>query len=413
MLSTAYENEIRDLDISSSITAYRKIKLEPEKEKSRNKCNVDFAHDIFRFIKSNKEKDLVAITFDIKSFFDNLDHRLLKKYWKRIIKSGTDLPEDHYNVFRNITKFSYIEEDDLFENFKNQIIVERKPKSFKEIKIKKKNYLRNKRAVSYCSKDNIEEIRNLGLIKSNKRVKDNNGYLLREKGIPQGSPISATLANVYMLDFDKQAHDMLKNIGGVYQRYSDDMVAICPIEFEQEIIDHFMTSIVNYKLEIQKSKTQVYHFKYDKKTKRHYCFEKNINTNRLQDNTLFEYLGFQFDGYHTLIKNSSISNYYRKMKRTFARSRFYTFHNRTATKGQVFKTRLYKKFTFIGAERRRIYQRHPSKSDLFILSHKYDWGNFITYAKLAETTIIDNKIGGQLKRHWRKFHELMKKIEGK
>src|SRR5690606_19141548 len=244
------------------------------------------AHDIFRFIKSNKEKDLVAITFDIKSFFDNLDHSLLKKYWKRIIKSGADLPEDHYNVFRNITKFSYIEEDDLFENFKNQIIVERKPKSFKEIKIKKKNYLQNKRAVAYCSKDNIEEIRNLGLIKSYKRVKNNKDYLLRAKGIPQGSPISSTLANVYMLDFDKQAHDMLKNIGGVYQRYSDDMVAICPIEFEQEIIDHFLTSIINYKLEIQKSKTQVYHFKYDKKTERHYCFEKNINTNRLQDNTV-------------------------------------------------------------------------------------------------------------------------------
>ncbi|MCB9245692.1 MAG: RNA-dependent DNA polymerase [Flavobacteriales bacterium] len=413
ILSTAYENEIRDLGISSSIAAYRKIKLDSEKEKSRNKCNVDFAHDIFQFIKSNKEKDLVAITFDIKSFFDNLDHKLLKKYWKRIIKSGADLPEDHYNVFRNITKFSYIEEDDLFENFKNQIIVERKPKSFKEIKIKKKNYLRNKRAVAYCSKDNIEEIRNLGLIKSNKRVKDNKNYLLRAKGIPQGSPISATLANVYMLDFDKQAHDMLKNIGGVYQRYSDDMVAICPIEFEQEIIDHFLSSIINYKLEIQKSKTQVYHFKYDNKTERHYCFEKNLNTSRLQDNTLFEYLGFQFDGYHTLIKNSSISNYYRKMKRTFARSSFYTFHNKTATKGQVFKTRLYKKFTFVGAERRRIYQRHPSKSDVFILSHKYDWGNFITYAKLAEKTIIDNKIGGQLKRHWRKFHELMKKIERK
>ncbi len=413
ILSSAYESEISELGISSSITAYRKIKLNPEKEKSRNKCNIDFAHDIFQFIKANKGKNLVAITFDIKSFFDNLDHKLLKKYWKRVIKSGADLPKDHYNVFRNITKFSYIEEDELFDNFKNQIIVERKPKSFKEIKIKKKNYLRNKRAVAYCSKDNIDEIRNLGLIKSNKRIKDNEDYPLRTKGIPQGSPISATLANVYMLDFDKQAHDMLKNIGGVYQRYSDDMVAICPIEFEQQIINHFLSSILTYKLEIQKSKTQVFHFIYDNEAEKHYCFEKNLNTNRLQDNTLFEYLGFQFDGYHTLIKNSSISNYYRKMKRTFARSRFYIFHNRTATKGQVFKTRLYKKFTYVGAERRRIYQRHPSKSDLFILSHKYDWGNFITYAKLAEKTIIDNKIGGQLKRHWRKFHELMKKIEGK
>jgi hypothetical protein len=413
ILSAAYEREISDLGISNCITAYRKIKLNPEKDKSRNKCNIDFAHDIFRFIKANKEKNLVAITFDIKSFFDNLDHRLLKKYWKRIIKSGVDLPEDHYNVFRNITKFAYIEEDDLFDKFKNQIIVERKPKSFKELEIKKKNYLRNKRAVAYCSKDNIEDIRNLSLIKSNKRIKENEDFKLRTKGIPQGSPISATLANVYLLDFDKQTHDILKKIGGVYQRYSDDMVAICPIEFEQEIINHFLSSILTYKLEIQKSKTQVFHFIYSNKTEKHYCFEKNLNTNKLQDNTHFEYLGFQFDGYHTLIKNSSISNYYRKMKRSFARSRFYTFHNRTATKGKVFKTRLYKKFTFVGAERRRIYQRHPSKSDLFILSHKYDWGNFITYAKLAEKTIVDNKIGGQLRRHWRKFHELLKKIEEK
>lgn len=413
ILSSDYEKEISKLDISSSITAYRKIKLDPIKENSRNKCNVDFANDIFKFIKASKGKDLVAITFDIKSFFDNLDHKLIKRYWKRVIKSGADLPEDHYNVFRNITKFSYIEEDDLFENFKNQIIVERKPKSFKEIKIKKKNYLRNKRAVAYCSKENIDDIRNLGLIKSNKRIKDKGVFEPRTKGIPQGSPISATLANVYMLDFDKQAHDMLKNIGGVYQRYSDDMVAICPVEFEEVIVNHFLSSIQTYKLEIQKSKTQVFHFAYDENAERHFCFEKNLNTNRLQNNTLFEYLGFQFDGFNTLIKSSSISNYYRKMKRTFARSRFYTYHNKTVTKGDVFKTRLYKKFTHVGASRRRIYQRHPNKSDIFILSHRYDWGNFITYAKLAEKTIPDNKIGGQLKRHWRKFHELMSKIEEK
>lgn len=412
IISSDYESEIGALGLKSCITAYRKIKLNPENEKSRNKCNIDFAQDIFQFIKARKEENLVAITFDIKSFFDNLDHSLLKKYWKRVIKSNADLPKDHYNVFRNITRFSYIEEDELFENFKNQIIVERKPKLFKEIKIKKKNYLRNKRAVAYCSKDKIDVIRKLGLIKSNKRFKNNENYILRTKGIPQGSPISAILANVYLLDFDHEAQTMLEGINGVYQRYSDDMVAICPVEFEQQVISHFLTSILKYKLEIQKTKTQVFHFIYDNQAGRHYCFEKNLRTNKLQHNTRFEYLGFQFDGYHTLIKNSSISNYYRKMKRAFARSRFYAIHNKTETKGEIFKSRLYKKFTYIGAERRRIYQRHPNKSNKFILTNRYDWGNFITYAKLAEQTIVDNKIGRQMKKNWRKFHELMKKIEG-
>ena len=272
--------------------------------------------------------------------------------------------------------------------------------------------MRNKRAVAYCSKENIDEIRAAGLIKSNKYY-DKESTVLRDKGIPQGSPISATLANIYMLEFDNEAHHFLTNLGGVYQRYSDDMVAICPIMYEKEIIEHFQSSIRKFKLEIQQAKTQVFHFLFDASSDRHYCFEKNLNTNRLQHNTLFEYLGFQFDGKYTLIKNSSISSYYRKMKRSFARSHFFTYHNKTTTNGEVFKTRLYKRFTYVGAKRRRIYQRHPNKTNVFILTHRYDWGNFITYAKMAQDTIVGNKIGGQIKRHWRKFHEMMRKIEHK
>jgi hypothetical protein len=213
-----------------------------------------------------------------------------------------------------------------------------------------------------------------------------------------------------MLDFDKKSNDLLKNLGGLYQRYSDDMVAISPIGSEDKIINHFLTTIKESDLEIQMSKTQVFHFRYDKILKRHYCNEKNLNTKHLQNNTYFEYLGFQFDGLNTLIKNSSMSSFYRKMKRAFTRSIFYTYHNRTKTKGQVFKARLYKRYTHVGAERRRIYRRHPMKSNVFFLSHKYDWGNFITYAKLAQKTFPENKIGGQLKRHWKKFHALMNTI---
>jgi len=412
LLSKKYEEILNDYGISNCVTAYRKIPKDPTIEKSRNKCNIDFANDVFQYIKNNQEKELVAITFDIKSFFDNLNHSYLKKNWRTILKSGTDLPPDHYNIFKNITKFSYVEEDDLFNEFQEKIIVERKPRSFKEIKIKKKNYLRNKRAVAYCSKENIGEIRSKGLIKSNKYIINDSGdKVLRTKGIPQGSPISANLANIYMIDFDKTANDLLTSLNGIYQRYSDDMVAICPKKFEEKVIEHFLSTIKNVHLEIQMSKTQIFHFIYDEVTGRKKCFEKNRNTNRLQNNTVFEYLGFQFDGHYTLIKSASLSGYYRKMKRSFKRSFFYTYHNRTITKGEVFKSRLYKRFTFKGAQRRRIYQRHPTKTNVFTLSHKYDWGNFITYANLASNTITDNKIASQLKNHWKIFHKLMKEIE--
>lgn len=414
MLAKGYEELIKELEIGACVTAYRRIKLNPESENSRNKCNIDFANDAFQYIKSNKGCNLVAITFDVKGFFDNLDHSILKKNWRRVIGSGIDLPANHYNVYRNITKFSYVEEDDLFDFFKDKIVVERQPSLLKKVEVDKKRYLRDKRAVAYCYKENIDEIRNAGLIKNNKHVyEEDNGYVLRKKGIPQGSPISATLANMYMIDFDKNTHNYLKSIGGVYQRYSDDMVAICPVEYEDEVIEHFMKSIKEYKLEIQQEKTQVFHFLFDKTADRHFCYEKNRKTDRLQNNTSFEYLGFQFDGFYTMIKNASISNYYRKMKRDFARSWFYTYHNTTDTKGEVFKNRLYKRHTHVGAKRRRVYKRDPHKTNVFRKSHKYDWGNFITYAQLSEKTIPDNKIGGQVKGHWRKFHQLMKSIENK
>lgn len=412
-LSKEYEKVIAELNIGNYVTAYRKIKLEPDKKKGRNKCNIDFANDVFQFIKTQKGQDLVAVTFDITSFFDNLDHSLLKKQWKRVIKADINLPKDHYKVFRNITKFSYIEEWELFEKFKTKIIVKKAQNKIMKKSIKKPSYFRNQKAVAYCDTESIKEIRELGLIKANKYVNEDGEVRLRKKGIPQGSPISATLANIYMIDFDKKVGDFLHDLGGVYQRYSDDMVAVCPIENEQQVIDHFLSSIQEFKLEIQKSKTQVFHFLFDDKADRHFCYEKNLNTGHIQNNTLFEYLGFQFDGQYTLIKNSSISNYYRKMKKSFSRSAFYAYHNRTATNGEIFKRRLYKKFTDVGAERRRMYKRHPHKTNVFIRTHKQDWGNFLSYANLAKKVMPNNKIGQQIKRNWRKFHELMRKIERK
>ena len=122
-LSEKYEQIIKERKIDKSITAYRRIPLCPINKKVRNKCNVDFANEIFEFIRENKENNLVAITFDIKNFFNNLDHKILKRQWCKVLDVRT-LDEANYNIFRNITKFSYIEEYEIFNEFKNEIIVE-------------------------------------------------------------------------------------------------------------------------------------------------------------------------------------------------------------------------------------------------------------------------------------------------
>lgn len=407
IISNAYEKQLHANKINDCVTAYRQVKVDPANNNSRNKSNVDFADEVFNFIRSSKEKELVAITFDIKSFFDHLDHKLLKKYWRKIIPTFTD---DHYNVFRNITKFSYVDECQIFKLFKDQILVERKPNLKTPKPVARKIHLKNKRAIAYCKKRDIDLIRQNGLIKTNKYERDSldpSLLTIRKKGIPQGSPISAILANVYLFEFDQTVNSYVNCLGGIYRRYSDDMIVICDARYKQNVIDQFRSEIRAYNLEIQTNKTQVFDFKFDKKFNRYFCFEYNLKTKRLQNNSVFEYLGFQFDGEFVMLRNSSLAGYYRKMKRSIRRGRFHAIHNRTSTKFQLFKSRLYKRFTYVGANRRRVYMRDPNNKSSFVLSHKYDWGNYLTYANLAARNMNTNKIAGQIKRHWRKFHKLL------
>lgn len=51
---------------------------------------------------------------DFTNFFDNLDHQYLKQQWCSLLQVS-QLPADHYAVFKNITKYSKWELDDLLE----------------------------------------------------------------------------------------------------------------------------------------------------------------------------------------------------------------------------------------------------------------------------------------------------------
>src|SRR5690606_7878817 len=169
-----------------------------------------------------------AIVADVTAFFDNLDHKILKKQWCRIL-GGQTLPNDHFNVFKALTNIKYVESDQLFNSYKGTMLVKRGvPNSSKEevkrISIKSKRLFKEKKAIAFCTKKEFLH-NNLNLVISAQN----------KIGIPQGSPISATLANVYMLDFDQEVQDLTDSIKGYYQRYSDDLIIICEQQYENEV----------------------------------------------------------------------------------------------------------------------------------------------------------------------------------
>lgn len=409
ILSEKYEQILKKRNIEDVVTAYRRIPVHPNNKHSRNKCNIDFANEVFDFIRKNHEKHLVAISFDIKSFFDNLDHKIIKKSWCSILGVNT-LDDAHYNVYKNITKFSYIEEYEIFHEFKNEIIIETKSGKQKRKKIDKIKYLRNQSAIAFCKKNEFKQrIAKKGYIKKNKYIIDSGEIRIRNKGIPQGSPISSILANIYLLDFDTKINNYVKKNNGLYRRYSDDMVVICNADLRESIISLLKSELIKFGLETQESKTQIFHFKRNKD--KYSCYFESQNGNLVQ-NRNFEYLGFQFDGYFALLKSSSLAKFYRKMKRTLNRSTYYAkFTKNGKLKGELFRTRLYKKFSYLGAKRRMKYVKDKTDPSKWIKTYKYDWGNFLTYAYFAARIMDNNKIKHQVKNHWNILNKLIKEKE--
>lgn len=400
LIYTPYEEKLKEFHLEEVVTAYRRIPKNKENPKGSNKCNIDFANDIFKIIKNYSEEKFAVITFDIKSFFDNINHNLLRKSMMGVL-GVQKLSNDFFNVFKNITRFSYVDIQDIFREYQNEIICKktnRKGIFIKEVNkyVPKLKFLRNQEAIAFCYKNDFLKNKK-HLIKSHKFVKDEEGNLIpRNFGIPQGSPISSTLANLYLLHFDKKNNDFITSKNGFYRRYSDDMIVVCQYSDIEEIEKLFYEEIRNYQLEIQPQKTQKFIFEREKDTmKCGQVFENNV----INWNKNLIYLGFEYDGKKVLLKSASLAGFYRKMKKSILRGKYLA----RISKREVFKRRLYKKYTFRGARRYKIY-KWCNKEKKFKPTSQQNWGNFLSYAKKASNIMEDNQIKGQIKNHWRIFH---------
>jgi hypothetical protein len=362
ILSDLYEEQIEDEPYSESVVAYRSFK----EITGEAQCNIHFARHVFDFIadQCTPQRPLAALAFDVSSFFDNLDHKRLKTEWGKIL--GTQrLPEDHYNLYTSLTQYAYVKLSRLKE------ILEYYEKSRKERSRKKK----------ICSAETFrKEIRGEGHVIVNHH----------DWGIPQGTPISALLSNIYMRPFDRAVYEKVDDLGGFYRRYSDDLITVVPAERASEVKAFVMDKIYDLELTIQERKTDPYRLDHDGSSIT--C----VNEDTGEEEPL-QFLGFVYDGTNVRIRPSSLTSFYRRMNGAVkAEANRADQGDPVDADGRlIHRNSLYERFSHLGDR------------------------NFITYAYRAADRMDESDqlsgdaIRAQVAGHWESLHDRIEEWEGK
>jgi hypothetical protein len=277
------------------------------------------------------------------------------------------MPADHFAVFKSLTRFSWVERTNAYEAM-----------GISEHNSKPKHLSRSR----ICDPQQFRtQIRNAGHINFNP---DSD----KHRGIPQGSPISALLSNIYMFEFDKAMHAAATACGGLYRRYCDDIMLIVPPEHAAAVEAVAMNFIQLLKLNINSDKTNIVNFPQS-------VTQPALNGEELQ------YLGFVFDGTAKRIRNTSLLRYYSKMRRGvhLAKQTQRKYNRKETKQGRPLtplrKRQLHVKYSYLA--KRRVY-RIPGKS-------ANTKENFITYAIRAADKMQAPEIKKQIRNHWPKLQK--------
>ena len=311
LLNNLYNDYCTKLDINDVAVAYR--------TNMPGQSNVNFAKKAIEFIKSTKE--CFIMIGDFTNFFDNLDHVYLKMQWCNLLNTSI-LPNDHYAVFKNITRYSKFKLSDLL----------------------KIHGLKN-------NKKDIRKLNSKRRVLSPIELRNNTSYIEKNKdyGIPQGSPMSGVLANIYMLEADEEISRFVNYHKGIYMRYSDDFIIVLPISDENKAISKLkaINNLFNNpkypRLILEPNKTQYYRFFNNSIVN---CGNK-IYLNADCSDKQMDFLGFKFDGNKVSLRDKTISKYYQRTRRkakTISKGGRYTKNG-----NQISMKNLYIKYSERGA----------------------------------------------------------------
>jgi hypothetical protein len=411
-LQSAYLKELEKVPhLAKCVTAYRRIK-NPNKQNSY-KSTIHFAHEVFEEIKHRSAEGCWVLKFDIEKFFSSMDHKVLKRAWCDLIREST-LPADHYNVFKAATKFSYILRDDLRLSHAR----EGRRYGFDERQLSE---IRKSNVSAYF--ENPKSLRNFiddGNIKIYKnQFRNDNDEVI---GIPQGLPISATLANLYLLNFDQAViEEIVKAHGGYYRRYSDDIIIICNSLNKDYIIDFVDKTLrVDSKVKINKEKTEQYFYCESELRGQSVKMVHLLTKEGLLRNHPLTYLGFEYYGYKTLIKAANLSKFYRRMinavKCRSKRAVLASIKNPSVSDA-LFRRRLYRLYTNINLDGKTVKSKFkklvPNRFGYAIYTSENMEddirSNYFTYANKAAEIMNESRILRQVRRHRTVFNSAVKK----
>lgn len=291
------EKAYSSLGLSDCVIAYR----------SMGKSNYHFAKEAQDFVRSKERAAVICL--DVHGFFDNLDHAKLKRDLKAVL-GVEELSDDWYRVFRSVTSFRYVELEKL--------------KEFDDLKTR----LRDRRHPLIT----ILEAKQRGI----QIVKNPNKF-----GIPQGTPISAGLSNLYMMELDAALQAYVIGIGGFYRRYSDDIIIACDPDDMHNAEQYAEGLISSSCLEVQAAKT-----------------ERVILSG--QNALDFQYLGFLLGNRHAVLRQKSLSKQWRAARRSFKNVRKVGERAIAAGKAdRIYRRKICVKFTDAG---RRNFLKYASRS---------------------------------------------------
>lgn len=338
MLGELYEKYIRDLGFSECVVAYRST---PPVEINGVKCSfstIPAVYDVVQYVREHNNK-CVALAFDMSSFFDCIDHRNLKDEWKKVL--GVDeLPRDHYNIFKALTRYSFVEHNEIKEYVK-YIEAEENGASADDGgtasekadagNIKDEQLFSGRERVSlrkyFTSISDFRKFRKW--YSQNEQYADyksfhkNPGMADKDApyGIPQGLSISAVLSNIYMIPFDEAISAYAREKGYLYRRYCDDIMLVGDIDHDDIMkVYEFINREIwkrGHKLKLHPfiqdfynpySKSQIYDF-------------SSPDIKKLP----MQYLGFYFDGSEIRIREGSIAGFYRNMDKAVTAGYLRTF----------------------------------------------------------------------------------------